>query len=117
MVSSFFPELHDTDIQKEIKGTATHSFSFVEVSHTYVALVMAAEVDEVDGGTHPEVEAWQPHKDSVLEALGEVRVRSVPCTVPILVEGKDRRGNINKKDHHICFVIPISTLTWLSGYK
>lgn len=68
-----------------IKGHITHSFSFVEVTHTYVAMVVAAEVDEVDGSTHPEVEAWQPHQDSVLEALGEVGVSSVPCTVPILV--------------------------------
>lgn len=41
-----------------MKDFNTHSFSFVEESHAYVALVVAAEVDEVDGGTYPEVEAW-----------------------------------------------------------
>ena len=43
---------------KMIRSHITHSFGFVEVTHTYVATVMAAEVDEVDGGTQPEVEAW-----------------------------------------------------------
>ncbi len=59
--------------------------------HTYVAMVMAAEVDEVDGGTHPQVEAWQPHQNSVLEALGEIWVLSVPCAVPILVERRRKK--------------------------
>lgn len=76
---------------KIIKSHITHSFGFVEVTHTYVATVMTVEVDEVDGGTQPEVEAWQPHQDSVLEALCEVWVRSVPCTVPILVSQEGRR--------------------------
>lgn len=74
-----------------MKDDITHSFSFVDVTHTYVATVMTAEVDEVDGGTYPEVEAWQPHKDSVLEALGEVWISSVPGTVPILVEKREKR--------------------------
>lgn len=78
---------------KIINGHITHGFSFVEVTHTYVATVMAAEVDEVDGGTYPEVEAWQPHQDSVLEALGEVWVSSVPCTVPILVEARRKKNH------------------------
>lgn len=51
-------------------------------------MVVAAKVDEVDGGTYPKVEAWQPHQDSVLEALGEVWVFCVPCAVPILVEAR-----------------------------
>lgn len=62
------------------------------MTHTYVAMVMAAEVDEIDGGTHPEVKAWQPYQDSVLEALGEVWVIGVPCTVPILEEKKNKRS-------------------------
>lgn len=61
------------------------------MTHTYVAIVMAAEVDEIDGGTQPEVEARQPHQDSVLEAPGEVWVRSVPRTVPILVEANRKK--------------------------
>lgn len=54
-------------------------------------MVMAAEVDEIDGGTHPEVKTWQPYQDSVLEALGEVWVIGVPCTVPILEEKKEQK--------------------------
>lgn len=69
----------------------THSSSFVDVTHTYVAMIVAAEVDEVDGGTYPEVKAWQPHQDRVLEALGEVWVIRVPRTVPILVTEKKKK--------------------------
>lgn len=60
-------------------------------------MVMGTEVDEVDGCTHPQVEAWQPHQDSVLEALSEVWVSSVPCTVPILGEARIKKSIKPKK--------------------
>lgn len=71
--------------------SVTHSFSLVEVSHTYVATVMAAKIKQVNGGTHPEIKTWQPHQDSVLEALCEVWVSSVPCMVPILLETRRKK--------------------------
>lgn len=64
------------------------------MSHTNIATVVAAEGDEVDGGTYPEVEAWQPHQDSVLETVGEVRIFCVPCTVPILEEVRRKKVNV-----------------------
>lgn len=66
------------------RGVDTHSFGLVEETHTYVTTVVATEVDEVDGGTNPEVDAWQPHQHSVLETLGEVGSVSVQRMVPIL---------------------------------
>lgn len=87
----------------------THSFSFVEVTHADVALVVAAEVNEVDGSAHPEIEAWHPHQNSVLETLSEVWVCSVPCTVPILVLERKRNITVQfkmlkrlfkRKSHH-----------------
>lgn len=75
----------------------THSFSFVEVTHAYVALVVAAEVNEVDGSAHPEIEAWHQHQNGVLETLSEVWVCSVPCTVPILVLGRKRNVTVQLK--------------------
>lgn len=56
----------------------THSFGFVEVTHTYVAVIVPTKVDEIEGGTQPEVDAWQPHQDGVLEARGKVRLCSIP---------------------------------------
>lgn len=67
----------------------THSFGFVEVTHTYVAVIVPTKVDEIEGGTQPEVDAWQPHQDGVLEARGEVRLCSIPWAVPILGEAKE----------------------------
>lgn len=69
-----------------MNGDKTHSFDFVKVIHADVAMAMVAEVDEVHGGTQPEVKAGQPHQQGVLEALGEVWVGSVPCAIPILIE-------------------------------
>lgn len=84
------------------------------MAHAYVATVMAAEVDEVDGGTYPEVEAWQPHENSVLETLGEVWVFSVPGMVPILTEERKRRKTINPPKKSLrCYSkkVPVSNLT------
>lgn len=62
----------------------TYSFCFVEVIHTYIPMVMTVEINEVDGGTYPQIKAWYPHQDCVLEALGKIWVASVPRCVPIL---------------------------------
>jgi len=32
----------------------------------------------------PQVDAWSPHQDCVLEAIAQFRVMRVPCLVPVL---------------------------------
>ena len=63
------------------------------MTHAYVAAVVAAEVDEVDGGTDPEVEAWHPHQHGVLETVCEVWIRSMPRTVPVLAGEEEKQGD------------------------
>lgn len=65
------------------------------MTHAYVAAVVAPEVDEVDGGTNPEVEAWHPHQHGVLETGGEVWIRRMPRTVPVLM-GEGEKGREDK---------------------
>lgn len=67
-----------------MKIRLTYSFGFIKIIHTNVAIVLAVEVDGVDGSTHPEVQTWQPDQDGVLKAHGEVWVICVPCQVPVL---------------------------------
>lgn len=70
------------------------------MTHTYVAVVVATEVEEVEGGAYPEVKAWQPHQHGVLEALREVRLGRVPRTVPILGEERTTRTYIHDVTSH-----------------
>lgn len=61
-----------------------HRFGTAETGDLDVSMVTAAEIQAVDGRTQPEVDAGDPHQDSVLEALGQVWVGGVPCSVPVL---------------------------------
>ena len=73
---------HNTDIR--INSHVTYSFGFVEMCHLNVAPVMAGGIEEVEGEAGPKVRARHPHEDSVLKALGEVRVAGVPRDIPLL---------------------------------
>lgn len=66
------------------------------MTHTYVAVIVAAEVDEVKWCTYPQVQAWQPHQDCILETLGEVGIRGVPCPVPILEKEHEESKDVSR---------------------
>lgn len=61
-----------------------HQLCAAEDGDGYPPAVMAVEMEAVEGGAHPKVQTRDPNQHCVLEALGQVRVRRVPCCVPVL---------------------------------
>ena len=57
-------------------------------------MILESEEQEVKGRTQPQVKAGKPHQHSVLETLGQVRVRGVPRHVPVL-----KQQNTNTHTH------------------
>lgn len=56
-----------------------------EAGHANAPTVMAVEVETVERGQQPQVDARDPHQHCVLETLRQVWVGRVPCAVPVLV--------------------------------
>ena len=63
---------------------ATHQPGGAEAGDADASTVMAVKVEAIEGSTQPEVDAWDPHQNRVLETLGQVRVGRIPRSVPIL---------------------------------
>lgn len=61
-----------------------HQFCTAEDGDWNTPAVMAVQMEAVEGGAHPKVQTRDPNQHGVLEALRQVRVRRVPCCVPVL---------------------------------
>lgn len=72
-------------IEKNQWRVPTHRLGSVEAVHADVAALEAAEVQQVNGGTEPQVAAGQQQQDAAVEAGAEVWVGAGPCSVPVLV--------------------------------